>query len=266
MEPTRLFDIKGKVAIVTGAGGGIGGAIARAFLALGAEVVGADVKDPAQLPEGAVAQRTDLADRASVLALAAFVARRFGRADILINNAGITEHALAEEMPLEEWERTLRVNLTGTFQLSQAIGRLMIRERRGKIVNVASRCGYVGIPFNAAYNASKAGVTALTQTLAVEWAVHNIQVNAIVPGFVRTGMTEKDIADAGEREIFARKIPLGRISEPDDLVGAAVFLSSPASDYVTGASLFVDGGNYASGGIGAEARDNELARRAAQRS
>ncbi|MGH6952615.1 MAG: SDR family NAD(P)-dependent oxidoreductase, partial [Alphaproteobacteria bacterium] len=213
-------------------------------------------------PAGAHYCPLDLAEPGSVAALARVVEREFGAADVLINNAGINEHGRAEDLPLAEWQKTLAVNLTGTFLCCQEIGRPMIARKRGKIVNLGSRCGFVGIPFNAAYNASKAGIVSLTQSLAVEWAIHNIQVNAIVPGFVRTPMMAATLADPPALEVYARKIPLGRISEPEDLVGAAVFLSSAASDYVTGAALFVDGGSYASGGVGAEARDQGLARMA----
>jgi 2-deoxy-D-gluconate 3-dehydrogenase len=195
----------------------------------------------------------DLANPASIGALATFAEQTLSGVDVLINNAARTEHSRIETLSLEEWRRTLDVNLTGTFLVAQTLGRAMIARGRGKIINLASRCGFVGIPFNAAYNASKAGVMSLTQTLAVEWAAHNVRVNAIVPGFVRTPMTEREAGDPAVFDLFARKIPLRRVSEPTDLIGAAVFLASRASDYMTGTALFVDGGNYASGGIGAEA-------------
>jgi len=251
----EMFGLRGRRVLVTGAAGGIGGAAARACRDLGASVMAADIDEGAV--EGCDWHRVDLADEASIARLAATA----GEVDVLLNIAGVAEYELSEEVPLAVWRRTLDINLTGTFLLSQAVGRGMIARQRGKIVNAASRCGFIGMPFSAAYNASKAGVTSLTQTLAIEWSVHNIQVNAVVPGFVRSRMTAREFADPAVAGIFGKKIPLGRVSEPDDLVGALVFLSSAASDYITGATLFVDGGNYASGGVGVEARDSELERR-----
>jgi NAD(P)-dependent dehydrogenase (short-subunit alcohol dehydrogenase family) len=166
----------------------------------------------------------------------------------------------AEEMPLTVWNNTLSTNLTGSFLLSQAVGRGMIARRSGKIVNIASRCAFMGMPFSAAYNASKAGILAMTNTLAVEWGVHDIQVNAIVPGVVRTPMNAHRDSDPEEEAMFARTIPLGRVSEPEDLLGAALFLSSKASAYVTGSVLIVDGGNYIADGIGTEYRNHGLKR------
>lgn len=250
-----MFGLDGRTVLVTGAAGGIGGAAARACRDLGARVVAADIDEGAI--EGCAWHRVDLADADSVARLAEVA----GDVDVLLNIAGVAEYELSEEVSPAVWRRTLDINLTGTFLLCQAVGRGMIARRRGKIVNTASRCGFIGMPFSAAYNASKAGVTSLTQTLAVEWSAHNVQVNAVVPGFVRSRMTAREFADPAVADIFARKIPLGRVSEPDDLVGALVFLSSAASDYITGATLFVDGGNFASGGVGTEARDSELERR-----
>ncbi|MBI1774563.1 MAG: SDR family oxidoreductase [Proteobacteria bacterium] len=257
-DPSSLFDVRDKVAVVTGAGGGIGAALTHGFAALGAKVLAVDIAEPSQLPENAFYHRADLRDRTAIPAIAGAAQERFGRIDILVNNAGVVGRARAEEMLAADWDNTLSINLTGTFQLSQAVGRIMIAQRSGKIVNVSSRCGFVGIPFISAYNVSKAGIVALTQTLAIEWSLYNVQVNTVVPGFVRTKMNERWLADPVSEALYARKIPLGRISEPEDLLGAVIFLSSAASDYVTGATLFVDGGNYASGGVGAEARDHGL--------
>jgi NAD(P)-dependent dehydrogenase (short-subunit alcohol dehydrogenase family) len=249
------LDLSGRVAVVTGAAGGIGQGIAIAFAEMGARVVGADLATSADLPTSIDYIRLDVSDPESVNAAAAHVIREQGRVDILANVAGISEFSLTTELSLAEWNRTLAVNLTGTFLCSQAFGKSMLRQRRGKIINIGSRCGYVGLPFHIAYNASKAGIIALTQTLAIEWGGHGINVNAIVPGFVRSNMTKEPIADPVVRKVYESKIPLGRISEPEDLAGPAVFLASSASDYVSGAALVADGGNLASGGLGAEIRN-----------
>jgi NAD(P)-dependent dehydrogenase (short-subunit alcohol dehydrogenase family) len=258
--PKNLFSVAGKVAVITGASGGIGSALVKGFADLEAKVLAVDIVEPGELPAGAAFRIADLRDPEAIAGLARDAEDRFGQVDILINNAGLGERHRAEEMPLQVWNNTLTTNLTGSFLLSQAVGRGMIARRSGKIVNIASRCAFMGMPFSAAYNASKAGIVALTRTLAVEWAVHDIQVNAIVPGVVRTPMNAHRDADPVEEQLFARTIPLGRISEPEDLLGAALFLSSPASDYVTGGVVFVDGGNYMADGIGTEYRDHKLGR------
>jgi NAD(P)-dependent dehydrogenase (short-subunit alcohol dehydrogenase family) len=193
----------------------------------------------------------DLADPRSIESLADLVGERFGAVDVLINNAAIgSGGGSAEVVELERWERVLKVNLTGTFLCSQMLGREMIARRRGKIINLASPCGLFGYPFSIAYNASKAGVWSLTQSLAVEWARFNVQVNAIVPGFVNTPMNRRAIEDPEALTLHRSLIPAGRISEPADLVGPALFLASGASDYVTGALLVVDGGMLAGGAEG----------------
>jgi NAD(P)-dependent dehydrogenase (short-subunit alcohol dehydrogenase family) len=244
--------------IVIGGAGGIGTALTCGFVALGARVMAVDIAAPSHLPAATVFHRADLRDPVAIQSIATAARDRFGRIDVLVNNAGVVERGGAEEMPAEVWDNTLSINLTGTFQLCQAVGRITIAQKAGKIVNVSSRCGFVGMPLVSAYNVSKAGIIALTNTLAIEWGLYNIQVNALVPGFVRTKMNARWLADRASENLFARKIPLGRISEPEDLLGAVVFLSCAASDYVTGATLFVDGGNYASGGVGAESRDHGL--------
>ena len=258
IDPHALFTIRGKAAIITGAAGGIGTALVAGFAALGARVLAVDIVDPKDLPAGAVFHRADLRDPAAIAGIASAAQSQLGPTDILINNAGLGEKVRAEEMALEVWNNTLSTNLTGSFLLSQAIGRGMIARRSGKIINVGSRCGFMGMPFSAAYNASKAGIAALTRTLAVEWGIHDIQVNAIIPGVVRTPMNAHRDADPDEERLFARTIPLGRVSVADDLLGAAVFLASPAANYITGATLFVDGGNYMADGIGTEYRDHRL--------
>ena len=260
IDPHALFTIRGKTAIITGAAGGIGTVLAAGFAALGARVLAVDIVDPAALPAGAIFHRADLRDPAAVAGIAGAAEKQLGPTDILINNAGLGEKVRAEEMALDVWNNTLSINLTGSFLLSQAVGRGMIARRSGKIINVGSRCGFMGMPFSAAYNASKAGIAALTRTLAVEWGVYDIQVNAIIPGVVRTPMNAHLEADPEEEMLYSRTIPLGRTSDPADLLGAAVFLASAAANYITGATLFVDGGNYMADGVGTQLRDYGLKR------
>jgi NAD(P)-dependent dehydrogenase (short-subunit alcohol dehydrogenase family) len=260
VEPRTLFSVAGKVAIITGGSGGIGTALVRGFAELGAMLLAVDIVEPKDLPSGVIFHHADIRDPDAIAGIATTAESRFGRVDVLINNAGLGEKYRAEDMPLPVWNNTLATNLTGSFLLSQAIGRGMIARRSGKIVNIASRCAFMGMPFSAAYNASKAGIVALTHTLAVEWAPHDIQVNAIVPGVVRTPMNAHRDDDPVEEQLFQRTIPLGRVSEPEDLLGAALFLSSSASAYITGAVLFVDGGNYMADGIGTLYRDHMTSR------
>jgi gluconate 5-dehydrogenase len=191
--------------------------------------LGCDVKNPDQVHE--VVRET---------------MAQFGRVDILINNAGIAWGAPVEEMRLEHWNKVIETNLTGTFLFSQAAGKFMVAQRRGKIINIASVAGLRGAPpeFQAiGYHASKGGVIAFTKDLACKWGVHNIQVNAIAPGWFPTHMSEVVIEE--NREVFLKKIPLGRFGSDYDLKGAAVFLASDASDFVTGHVLVVDGGQTA---------------------
>jgi NAD(P)-dependent dehydrogenase (short-subunit alcohol dehydrogenase family) len=254
-KPSVLFTLANRVAIVTGGCSGIGYAIASGFAAAGARVVVIDVADRRGKPPGTDYLQADVGDEKQIAKASDRICKKYGKVDILVNNAGIAEFDLSLNLGRKKWDQILRVNLSGTFNCSQAFGRHMAARRYGRIINLASRCGFVGLPFHPAYNASKAGIVSLTQTLAVEWGSFNITVNAIVPGFVRTAMNVKDLADAAATAVYATKIPLGRISEPEDLVGPAIFLASSASSYVTGAIIPVDGGNLASGGIGAEIRN-----------
>ena len=250
-----LFTLADRVAVVTGGCSGIGYAIAAGFAEAGARVVVIDVADHRAKPPGTDYIQADVGDEKQIAKASASICEKYGQVDILVNNAGIAEFDLSLDLKREKWDQILHVNLTGTFNCSQAFGRHMAARRYGKIINLASRCGFVGLPFHPAYNASKAGIVSITQTLAVEWGSFNINVNAIVPGFVRTAMNVKDLEDAAATAVYATKIPLGRISEPTDLIGVAIFLASPASSYVTGAIIPVDGGNLASGGLGAEIRN-----------
>jgi NAD(P)-dependent dehydrogenase (short-subunit alcohol dehydrogenase family) len=198
---------------------------------LGVQVLalGCDVKDPARIREAVDA-----------------VGKKFGRIDVLINNAGTSWGAPTEEMTLEQWNKVIETNLTGTFLFSRAVGKVMIAQRRGKIINIASVAGLRGSPphFSAiGYSTSKGGVIIFTKDLACKWGIHNIQVNAIAPGWFPTDMSGKVIER--NKELLLAGIPLGRFGGPEDLKGAAVFLASDASDFVTGSVLVVDGGQSA---------------------
>lgn len=242
------FRLDGKVALVTGSATGLGAAMAIALAEAGAEVAvhgntRAAEETAASIGQASAAFGADLSSTADVDRLFADVKARFGRVDILLNNAGTIHRQEAEKVLLEDWQRVLQVNLTSVFQLSQQVARdLITRGAPGKIINIASLLSFQGGIRVPAYAASKGGVAQLTKALANEWAPHGIQVNAIAPGYIATSNTEALRADPVRSRQILERIPAGRWGEPDDLVGAALFLASRASDYVTGTVLTVDGG------------------------
>jgi NAD(P)-dependent dehydrogenase (short-subunit alcohol dehydrogenase family) len=188
----------------------------------------------------------DVRDPASIRSVVEAAVSKFGRIDVLINNAGTSWGASVEEMRLEHWNKVIETNLTGTFLFAQAVGKCMVKQRKGKIINIASVAGIRGAPpdFQAiGYHASKGGVITFTKDLACKWGIHNVQVNAIAPGWFPTNMSTAVIEK--NKEAFLKKIPLGRFGNENDLKGAAVFLASDASNYVTGHVLVVDGGQTA---------------------
>ncbi|MBV8074547.1 MAG: SDR family oxidoreductase [Candidatus Eremiobacteraeota bacterium] len=229
----RLHD---KVAIVTGAASGIGERTAQLFAEEGAHVVAADLNEP---HHGELRVRTDVADAASVEALVARTAERFGRIDALAHFAGITRDARAEKMSLEAWDAVLRVNLTGTFLIAQAVGREMSARGGGSIVLASSR-SYLGNFGQANYAASKGGVVSLARTLALELGRYNVRVNALAPGFIETPMTA--VLSEKLREKAIEGTPLRRTGKPEDVAQAALFLVSDESSFITGVVLAVDGG------------------------
>ena len=246
-----LFRLDNKVALVTGSASGLGAAIATALSQAGATVAchgnrRAAVDTAAAITAAggtAEAFRADLLSTSGAAELFEQVHARFGRVDILINNAGTIHRAAAEEVLLEDWQNILQVNLTSVFQLSQLAARDMIgRNQTGKIVNIASLLSFQGGIRVPSYAASKGGVAQLTKALANEWAPKGIQVNAIAPGYFRTENTSALQADETRNRQILERIPANRWGDPQDLAGAAVFLSSRASDYVTGTILTVDGG------------------------
>jgi 2-deoxy-D-gluconate 3-dehydrogenase len=244
----ELFRLDNKVALVTGAASGLGAAIATGLAQAGATVAvhgnrRAATETAAAIGSKAAAFRADLSSPDGASELFSQAKKQFGRVDILVNNAGTIIRHAAEEFPLEDWQTVLQVNLTSVFQLSQLAGRDMIaRNASGKIVNIASLLSFQGGIRVPAYAASKGGVAQLTKALANEWAAKNIQVNAIAPGYFATTNTEALQADETRNRQILERIPAGRWGQPVDLAGAALFLSSPASDYVTGTVLTVDGG------------------------
>jgi NAD(P)-dependent dehydrogenase (short-subunit alcohol dehydrogenase family) len=252
VSPQRLFDLDGKVAIVTGGGSGIGRQMAQGLAEAGAELVLCARKlervqeAAAELPTRALALPVDVSDQESVDAMLARVIHEFGRVDILVNNAGTVWGAAPEDIPLKGWQKVVDVNLTGVFLCAQAVGRTMIEKGGGKIVNIASVAGLHGAPaetINALpYHATKGAVIALTRDLAWKWARHGINVNAIAPGWFPSDMANF-VIDRNPQ--LTERIPLGRFGGPEDLKGAVVFLASRASDYVTGHTLVVDGGQSA---------------------
>ena len=250
MNPQQLFDISGKVAIVTGAARGLGQAITVGLAAAGAKLALADVLDLAQtlsrIEEGGgetMTVPTDVRLKDQVESLVAQTVRRRGGVDILVNNAGINLIQPTLETSEEDWDLVLDVNLKGMFLCCQAAGRVMIEAGGGVIVNIGSINSEYVFPNCAAYNASKAGVLLLTKTLAYEWGPHGVRVNAVCPGFMDTPMLAE--IQRGKEELAEsrrNRIPLGRFAAPEDLVGAVIFLASPAAVYVTGHALYVDGG------------------------
>ncbi len=245
------FKLDGKVALVTGASSGIGQAIAIALAEAGADVA-CHARSESKLIEtiaaidslgrGSAMVSGDMAERETPVRMVADTLAALGRIDILINNAGIIRRAPAVDYTEDDWSSVIETNLSSIFRLSQAAGRHMIEQGSGKIVNIASLLSFQGGITVPAYTASKSGVAGLTKALANEWAKSNINVNAIAPGYIATNNTKALQADETRNRQILERIPAGRWGSPGDLVGAAVFLSSPASDYMQGHILTVDGG------------------------
>jgi NAD(P)-dependent dehydrogenase (short-subunit alcohol dehydrogenase family) len=245
------FRLDGRVAFVTGASRGIGRDLARALAHAGARVaIAARAADDLERlaaeieAEGGAALPVvlDLRDSAGIGRALDEAAACFGRLDVLVNNAGVGTNHDALDVTEEEWDEVLGVNLKGLFFACQAAGRLMRAQRSGRIVNMSSQAGHVGIRRHAAYCASKGGVEQLTRVLALEWAAYGITVNAVSPTFIRTPGTAERLDQPEFLADVLSRIPLGRVGSPMDVAGAVVFLASPAADLITGAVLAVDGG------------------------
>jgi len=251
-EPAHPFDLTGKLAVVTGARRGIGLAVAEALAAAGADIVavsaemepsGSEVeKRVTALGRACTALRADFADRAAVSRLAADLAASARPVDILVNNAGTIARAPAAEHPDADWDHVLTVNLTSQFTLTREIGRRMLERGQGKVVFTASLLSFQGGINVPGYTAAKSGIAGLTRALANEWAGRGVNVNAIAPGYIATNNTQALREDPVRYAAILDRIPAGRWARPEDMAGAAVFLASPASDYVHGALIPVDGG------------------------
>jgi NAD(P)-dependent dehydrogenase (short-subunit alcohol dehydrogenase family) len=246
-----LFSLSDRVAVVTGGSRGLGRGIALALAAAGAHVAplsrtAADVEAVAgeirSLGRRALAVTADVTDEASVQAMVQRVLEEFGRIDILVNSAGIVSIKPTVEFPVEEWQQIMDVNLRGTFLCCKEAGKVMLAQGRGKIINMSSVRGLQGRANDPAYPASKGAVNLLTKSLAIEWAPQGINVNAIAPTFIRTDLNAFLLDDPATRDWVLSRIPMGRVGEIPDIFGLAVFLASPASDFITGQTIYLDGG------------------------
>lgn len=247
-----MFDLRGKVAVVTGGNGGIGLGMARGLAKAGARIVvaarnaeksAAAVTELAALTPGALSIAVDVTDKNSVDGLFGQVRERCGRLDILVNNAGLNIRKPVQDLALDEWHQVLDTNLTSAYLCCAAAYPLMQPAKSGKVVNIGSMLSVFGAGFAPAYGASKGGIVQLTKSLAVGWAADNIQVNAILPGWINTDLTRKARSEvAGLHERVLARTPAGRWGDDADFEGIAVFLASAQSDFVTGTAIPVDGG------------------------
>lgn len=251
MQPEHLFNLRGKVAIVTGASRGIGKDIAKLLARAGAnlaliarnkeelEKVAAEVQT---LGKDALVLPLDLSVTNDIPAMVKRVKDYFGHIDILVNNAGLNIAKEAESVTEEDWDKVLDINLKSVFFLSREVGQYMREQRYGKIINMSSQMAFVGYFKRSAYSASKGGVTQLTKSLAIEWAEDQINVNAIAPTFIETEMTKTMFEDDRFKQEVLNRIPLGRLAKTEDLYGSLLFLASDSSNMVTGHTIRVDGG------------------------
>ncbi|HZU24837.1 MAG TPA: 3-oxoacyl-ACP reductase family protein [Bryobacteraceae bacterium] len=252
MNDFPRFDLTGQTALVTGAARGLGRAISLALAHAGADVAlglrdlhadGGLAEEIQRLGRRALPLQMDVSRLDQIHSAVNTAAEKFGRLDILVNNAGIAPDNLAENVTEADFDATLAVNLKGTFFTAQAAGRVMIRQKSGRIVNMSSQAGFVALPTESVYCMTKAGIAHLTKCLAVEWGQHGITVNAVAPTFIHTPGTEQCLADPAFRaDVTERIAALHRIGEPMDVAGAVVFLSSPAASLITGHTLLIDGG------------------------
>jgi NAD(P)-dependent dehydrogenase (short-subunit alcohol dehydrogenase family) len=245
------YDLQGQVALVTGAARGIGRACALALAHAGADVAlglrdvqtGADLAGEIEaMGRRALRLQMDVTRLGEVQQAVEAAVGRLGRLDILVNNAGLAPGNLAENVHEEDFDLTLAVNLKGTFFASQAAGRVMIKQKYGRIINLGSQAGFVALPTESVYCMTKAAISHLTRCLAVEWGRYNITVNAVAPTFIRTPGTDECLADDAFRADVLSRIAVGRIGEPMEVAGAVIYLASPAASLVTGSTLLIDGG------------------------
>ena len=250
MSGHDLFDLTGKKGYVTGAGSGLGRAIAHGLAEAGATVLVCDINQESaenvaqeirSQNGSARALSIDVSQKSQVEGLVQTTAEELGGLDFAFNNAGILKLGKPEDLSEADWQEELNIDLTGVFLCCQAVGRYMIKHGGGKIVNTASISGLV-VNSGLTYSTAKAGVIQLTRVLAMRWARHGVYVNCFSPGYIRTGMTAPHLTRPEVEQEMIRQTPLRRVGEPRDLVGAALFLAAPASDFVTGQNIIVDGG------------------------
>jgi len=250
MVDESLFEVRGKVALVTGASRGIGKAIAIGLAEAGAKLVvcshasslAETLNTVKKIGIQIMGVKADVAQKSEVTKMVRQAIDRFGRIDILVNNAGIYINKSLEDFSEEEWDRLIDTNLKGCFLCSQAVGREMIRRKSGRIINITSISGVASMPNTSVYCTSKAGIIAFTKGLAVDWAKYNINVNAIAPGDVDTEMNREQHPDPDYIKTVRDSIPMHRAAMPEELVGTVVYLASKASDYLTGSLIVIDGG------------------------
>lgn len=249
------YDFNNQVVLITGAGRGIGEAVSRAFAKTGARLVLVDINEEAikelrnelistLLEENVLIVKTDVSDPKDVSKMTKKAIDYFGRIDILFNNAGINKRIPLKDVSFEDWRKIMSVNLDGMFLVAQAVGKEMIKRKKGKIVNTASMSAFIvneKIPVGV-YCTSKAAIVMLTKALAVEWAEYNIMVNAIAPGHARTALVEEVIKDPIILKRWEDRTPLHRLAEPEEIANAVLYLSSPSTTYITGHTLKIDGG------------------------
>jgi NAD(P)-dependent dehydrogenase (short-subunit alcohol dehydrogenase family) len=245
------YNLAGQVALITGSSKGIGKACAIALAEAGADIVlglhdvhsaRALIKQIEKLGRKVLAVQMDVSNMEQISSAVATAHKHFKHIDILVNNTGIGAASPAEDISEHDFDTTVAVNLKGTFFVSQAVGRIMIKQRQGRIINIGSQAGFVALPTEAIYCMTKAAISHLTKCLALEWAAYNITVNAVAPTFIETPGTKKWLDDPAFRESVKRRIPLGRIGKPEDVAQPVVFLASTAASMITGATLMIDGG------------------------
>ena len=255
MGYSEWFQLKGKKAIVTGSSQGLGREIAVGLAEQGASLILADIVYPEEtailverIESRCLPIQADVSDEAAVKEMVEKSVSEFGKIDILVNNAGITQTGFTptEDTLVEEWDRVIQVNLRGTFLCSKYLGKQMIGKGGGNIINIASTAGFNGVPRASAYCASKAGVILLTKSLALEWAKYNIRVNAIAPHYLETELTKGVRVSDKVFDGIIKQIPLRRFAKPEEILGTLLLLASPASSYITGSVIVVDGGFLAS--------------------
>ena len=251
MKYTDELNVSGKIALITGAARGIGRACALALAEAGADIAlglrdeRADhglVKEIEALGRKALPLQMNVASTNEINSAVEKAGNYFGRIDILVNNAGIAPENLIENVTEKDFDYTIAVNLKGTFFTTQAVGALMIKQQYGRIINLSSQAGFIALPTESVYCMTKAGIAHLTKCVAVEWAKHNITVNAVAPTFIYTPGTEEYLANEQTKKNVLSKIVLGKIGEPKDVANAVLFLASPAASMITGTTLLVDGG------------------------